>query len=110
LSVKKIQKMASERSPLKRANCVRRLGRYPVSYLVSVDEVSKDNRTYARMFGRSRVGRRAEMYQPFVRKIRYSMCAAMSVEDGIFSAKVVEGSFNRVKFIAYLRDNLVCYL
>ncbi|KAF8992973.1 hypothetical protein BDZ89DRAFT_907766, partial [Hymenopellis radicata] len=52
LDVKKVQKMAQERSLQKRADFVRRIGRYPASYIVSMDEVSKDDRTYARMFGR----------------------------------------------------------
>ncbi|KAF9018701.1 hypothetical protein BDZ89DRAFT_959832, partial [Hymenopellis radicata] len=80
INLKCVQKMASERSPGKRADCVRRLAAYPASYIVSTDEVSKDDRTYARMMGR----------------------------DGIFAARVVEGSFDRERFIRYLRDDVVC--
>ena len=35
-----------------------------------VDEVSKDERTWARRYGRSNKGRRAEKNQPFVRVVK----------------------------------------
>ncbi|KAJ7685885.1 hypothetical protein B0H17DRAFT_1160752 [Mycena rosella] len=56
MSLKKIQKMAAEWSPLNRANYSRRISIYPSHYLISIDEVSKDDRTYTRIFGRSEIG------------------------------------------------------
>lgn len=35
------------------------------------------------------------------------MCATMALGEGIIASKVVEGSFDREKFIAYLRDDVV---
>ncbi|KAJ7712084.1 hypothetical protein B0H16DRAFT_1272543, partial [Mycena metata] len=51
MSLKRIQKMAAERCPLKRADFSRHISIYPVHYLLCIDEVSKDDRTYARLFG-----------------------------------------------------------
>jgi hypothetical protein len=108
LSIKGVQKMASERDPMKRADFVRRISQYPATYLLPLDEVSKDDRTYARLWGRSEIGTRIEVSQPFVRKRRFSMLAAMALNEGIIAAHVVEGSFNRELFLKFLRDDLVC--
>ena len=64
LSTKRVQKMAAERDPMKRADFVRRISYYPASYLLVLDEVSKDNRTYARLWGRSSRGTRAGEVSP----------------------------------------------
>ncbi|KAJ6485307.1 hypothetical protein C8R47DRAFT_957448, partial [Mycena vitilis] len=53
LSVKHVQKMASERDPMQEALFTHRISAYPAHYLVCLDETSKDDRTYARMWGRS---------------------------------------------------------
>lgn len=109
MNVKKIQKMASERCPFSRANYSRRISIYPASYLISIDEVSKDDRTYARIFGRSEIGTRAEVSQPFVRKRRLTGVAALALGKGIIGAKVVEGSLCRESFVEFLRDSVVCH-
>ena len=110
LSTKRVQKMAAERDPMKRADFVRRISQYPATYLLPLDEVSKDDRTYARLWGRSEVGTRVEACQPFVRKRRFSMLATMALDEGIIAAQVVEGSFTRDLFLKYLRDDLVCHI
>ncbi|KAK0431136.1 hypothetical protein EV421DRAFT_2090334, partial [Armillaria borealis] len=46
--------------------------------------------------------------QPFVRNRWFSICGALTLDDGIIAAKVVEGSFDREKFISYLRESVVC--
>ncbi|KAJ7146670.1 hypothetical protein C8R44DRAFT_579655, partial [Mycena epipterygia] len=79
MNVKKIQKMASERCPFSHADYSRRIAIYPANYLISIDEVSKDDRTYARIFGRSEIG----------------------------TPKVVEGSLCRESFVEFLRDSVV---
>ena len=71
-----------------------------------LDEVSKDDRTYAHLWGRSHTGTRVEHHAPFVRKCRFSMVAALALDEGIVAAKVVEGSFIRRTFIEFLRDNM----
>ncbi|KAJ7135505.1 hypothetical protein C8R43DRAFT_817122, partial [Mycena crocata] len=53
LSVKRIQNMASEQDPLQDGDLTRRISQYPANYLVSLDEMSKDDRAYARLWGRS---------------------------------------------------------
>ncbi|KAJ7921996.1 hypothetical protein B0H13DRAFT_1552724, partial [Mycena leptocephala] len=53
LKVKRVQKMASERDPIQEAHFTDRISQYPAHYLVAVDETSKDDRTYARLWGRS---------------------------------------------------------
>jgi transposase len=71
LNVKHVQKMASERDPTLRADFIRRIGEYPAHYLISIDEVLKDDRT------------------PFVRKWRYSMLAGLVLDEGIISSRVL---------------------
>jgi transposase len=107
LSVKRVQKMASERDPQQRAAFIRRIGQYPTDYLVCLDEVSKDDRTYARLWGRAAEGQRVEKHDPFVRKRRLSMVAALALDEGIIASRVVEGSFTRKTFMEYLRDDVV---
>ncbi|KAG1816934.1 hypothetical protein EV424DRAFT_1267408, partial [Suillus variegatus] len=51
LNLKHVQKLASKRKPLVRAGVIRCISQYPAHYLVTLNEVSKDNRTYARMWG-----------------------------------------------------------
>ncbi|KAJ7191903.1 hypothetical protein B0H12DRAFT_999847, partial [Mycena haematopus] len=53
LRVKRVQKMASERDPLQEGNFINRISQYPAHYLVALDEMSKDDRTYARLWGRA---------------------------------------------------------
>ncbi len=107
LSVKRVQKLALERDPIKRADFIRRIGQYPADYLINLDEMSKDDRTYSRLWGRSPIGARVEVLQPFVRKRRFSLLAALTVSDGIPAAQVLEGSFTRKTFYEFLRDCVV---
>ncbi|KAJ7108797.1 hypothetical protein C8R44DRAFT_636147 [Mycena epipterygia] len=107
MSLKKIQKMAAECSPLGRANYTRRISIYPTNYLICIDEVSKDDRTYAHIFGRSEIGARAECSQPFVWKRHLTGVAAMALGKGIIGAKVVEGSLCRKSYVEFLRDSVV---
>ena len=108
LNVKHVQKLARERDPFLRANFIHNIGQYPAHYLISVDEVSKDDRTYTRLWGRAPVGARVEQHAPFVRKRRYSMLAALALDEGIIASRVLEGSFTNDTFLEYLRDDLVC--
>ncbi|KAJ6472959.1 hypothetical protein DFH09DRAFT_953785 [Mycena vulgaris] len=86
ISLKQIQKMAAERSPLKRGNYTRRISAYPADYLLSIDETSKDDHTYARIF------------------------AALALGEGIIAARVVEGSLCRKTYVEFLRDSVVRHL
>ncbi|TFK81613.1 hypothetical protein K466DRAFT_531579, partial [Polyporus arcularius HHB13444] len=103
----RLQKLASERSPFKRADYVRRIGQHPPASLYFLDEVSKDERTYGRLWGRARLGQRAERRQPFIRGRRYSMVAGLMLDKGITASRVVEGSFTRELFMKFLEDDVV---
>ncbi|KAJ7627431.1 hypothetical protein FB45DRAFT_979716 [Roridomyces roridus] len=46
LSLKHIQKMASEKDPLAEGLFINRISRHPAHYIVALDEMSKDDRTY----------------------------------------------------------------
>ena len=110
LNVKHVQKLASERDPDLRADFIRRISQYPAHYLISIDEVSKDDCTYTRLWGRAPVGRRVEQHDPFVRKRRYSMLAGLVLDEGIIASRVIEGSFTHDTFLEYLHNDLVCPL
>ena len=107
LSIKRVQKLASERSDFACAEYILRIGRYPTDHLICVDEVSKDDRVYAWLWGRAPAGVRVEEHNPFVRKRRLSMVAGMALGEGIIGARVVEGSFMRNTFLEFLRDDIV---
>jgi hypothetical protein len=96
--------MASERDPLQAGIFLHRIAQYPAHYLVSTDEMSKDDRIYARLWGRGPVGSRVEISAPFVRKRRFS---GLALDKGIIASRVVEGSFDRDTFIDFLRHDLV---
>ncbi|KAI0046776.1 hypothetical protein FA95DRAFT_1493480 [Auriscalpium vulgare] len=107
VSLKQIQKMASERDAIGRAAFIARIAQYPASCLLPTDEVSKDDRTYARRHGRARLGIRAERHYPFVRKRCLSMVATLALDHGVLASRVVEGSLTHELFYEYLRDDVV---
>ncbi|THU95224.1 hypothetical protein K435DRAFT_611291, partial [Dendrothele bispora CBS 962.96] len=51
-SVKRIEKVAKERTKEKVVDFIRRAAQYDPIQLVCIDEMSKDDRTYTRLFGR----------------------------------------------------------
>ncbi|KAJ7891989.1 hypothetical protein B0H13DRAFT_1543347, partial [Mycena leptocephala] len=75
--------------------------------LISIDAVSKDEHTYARIFGRSKIGLRTEASQPFVRKHRLTGVAALALGKGIIGAKIVEGLLCQESLLEFLRDSVV---
>jgi transposase len=107
INVKHVQKMASERDPVRRADFIWRIGQYPAHYLISIDEVSKDDRTYTRLWGRAPRGQRVQQHDPFVRKRRYTMVASLALDEGIIASRVIEGSLTHNLFLEYLRDDVV---
>jgi transposase len=107
LSVKRIIKIAKERSPSKVALFTLRAAEYHPLQLVSIDEMSKDDRTYSRLWGRAPVGERVEYDIPFVRKRRLSLLGALALDEGIIASRVIEGSFTHDEFINFLEEDLV---
>ena len=110
LNIKRVQKLAAERSPTICANFIHRIAQYPTEYLMCLDEVSKDDRTYDHLWGQSHMGIRMEQHALFVPKWRFSMVAALALDEGIVAAKVIEGSFDRERFMQYLCDDVVNFL
>jgi transposase len=107
ISNKKIKKVASERNENLRADYIARMGQYNPEQLGFLDEVSKDERTFARARGRSRKGTRAVQKGVFVRGRRFSATGLLTL-DGMVSNTVVEGSMNRELFLEYLEFTVVC--
>ena len=80
MSYKKLKRIALERDEGRRADFISRMAKYSPEELGFLDETSKDNRTPARRFGRSRKGKRAEKKQAFVRGRRTSTEALMTLD------------------------------
>lgn len=106
VSRKKLQRIASERNEDYRANFIARIAQYAPHELGFIDEVSKDERSIGRRYGRSRRGRRARKSQPFVRGRRTSTVGCLTL-DGFVSGTSVEGSFTKVSFLDWLEHSLV---
>ena len=60
LNVKHVQRLASKWDPFLCADFIRRIGQYPPHYLISTDEVLKDDRTYTHLWGRAPMGMRVK--------------------------------------------------
>ena len=73
---------------------------------VTVNESSKDERTYSRRYEHAPIGHTADISDVFVRGQRYSLVAAMSTE-GYLATHVTEGSFNMQSFFSFIIDDLV---
>jgi hypothetical protein len=99
--------MASERDPLEEGHFINCISQYPAHYIVALDEMSKDDRTYARLWGRAPKGQRAEVFSPFVRKRRFTGIAALALDVGIIASRVIEGSADRETFIDFLQNDVV---
>lgn len=107
LVVKQAQKMAGERTRAKIANYIRRIGAYSPACLVFLDETAKDDRTYARLWGRAQKGQRVEIRAPFVRKRRFSLVGALALDEPLIGVRVLEGAYTHDTFYEYLRDDVV---
>jgi hypothetical protein len=75
---------------------------------VFADEISKNDHSTARRFGRMLAGERAHFHTIFVRGDRYSMVAAMS-KKGYIAAKVVPGSFDTFNFFNFVAEEVVSH-
>ena len=67
------------------------------SEFVVVDETSKNERTYARQFGRAAQGQQAQIRDVFVRGTQYSLCTALTT-DGYLAARAIEGLYDADEF------------
>ncbi|KAJ3542004.1 hypothetical protein NMY22_g3671 [Coprinellus aureogranulatus] len=106
VSRKKLKKVAMERDEEKRADFVRRMAAYSPEQLGFLDEVSKDERTGSRRYGRSMAGTRAIRKGVFIRGRRFSAEGLLTV-DGMVSNRVVEGSFTKEGYLHYLEHSVL---
>jgi transposase len=109
LTRKILQKLAAERDDIRREEFQASLHDDFIgdgSEFVVLDETSKNERTYARHYGRAPRGQRAQLTDVFVRGDRYSLCAAMTVE-GYIAARAIEGSFDGQEFYDFVVEEVV---
>ncbi|KAF7343439.1 hypothetical protein MVEN_01776600 [Mycena venus] len=100
--MKKMTKVAIERSAAKRAKYRYHIGLYYLPHqLVFVDESACDRRTSYRGRAWAFRGYRAVRKTFFIRGKRYSVLPAISL-DGILYVNIVEGSFNAESFTAFI--------
>lgn len=107
LTYKALRKAASEADQaLRDAWMADAKANWVASQLVFVDESSKDDRTIYRHFGRSVSGMRAVIPAQFIRGIRYSIVAALTV-SGYLDTLVVEGSVDGSQFFDFIVEQVV---
>ena len=106
VSRKKLQRVAKERNEERRADFIRRMAQYSPEELGFIDEVSRDERTIGRHYGRAVKGRRAHKQQPFVRGRRTSTVGVLSL-DGFVARLTVEGSLTKVVLLEWLEHDVV---
>jgi transposase len=107
VSTKKLRKIAIKRNVNLRADFIRRMAQYRPEQLGFLDEVSKDERTSARRYGRSMKGRRTVKKGVFVHGRRFSAEGLLTI-DGMVSTTVIEGPMTRLRFLKYLEHSVVC--
>ena len=107
VSHKRLQRIALERNEALRADFIARMAQYDPEELGFIDEVSKDERTVGRRYGRSKRGTRARKSQPFVRGRRTSTVGLLSV-DGFVAGTSVEGSLTKASFLHWMELTVVC--
>ena len=76
------------------------------SMIVTADELSKDDHTIFRRWGRSAHGDRAIVESNFVRGERYSIVAAISI-NGYEAVWVVDGSVDSAEFFDFIVEDVV---
>ena len=106
ISRKRLQKIAKERDEDLRADFITRMAQFAPEELGFIDEVSKDERTVGRRFGRSKRGTRARQSQPFVRGRRTSTVGVLTTE-GFVSSLAVEGSLTKAVFLRWMEHSVV---
>jgi len=79
------------------------------SELIFIDETSKDERTWARHYGRAMSGTQARFVDVFVHSDQYSLVAAMAV-DGYIAADLIEGSFDHDLFSQFVIKQVICFV
>lgn len=109
MSYKKLKCIAIERDEGRCAEFIARMAQYDANEIGFIDEVSKDERTIGRRYGRSQKGIQAVKKQPFIRGRQFTMDALLTLE-GISAATVVEDAMTKVLFLQWLeyKYTIVC--
>jgi len=97
-TMKKITKVAAERSIAQRREYLERISKYEAHQLVFVDESAVDRRTSYRGRAWSYSGTKAQRKAFFMRGKRYSVLPALSLNNGIIHCKIRQGSFKSDSF------------
>ena len=108
VSRKLLQRIALEWNEALRADFISRMAQFSPEELGFIDEVSKDECTVRRNYGRSRRGTRARKSQPFVRGQHTSTVGVLSV-DGFVVGTSVEGSLTKASFLHWMEFTIVCF-
>ncbi|KAG2345634.1 hypothetical protein BDR05DRAFT_880038, partial [Suillus weaverae] len=108
MSRKKLKCIASEHNEELCAAFVARMSQYDATEIGFIDEVSKDERTLRRHYGRSSRGKWAHAHQPFVCGHRVSLEALLTL-DGIVACIAVDGSMMKELFLEWLEFTVVSY-
>ena len=108
VSQKRLQSIALERNEALRADFISRMAQFYPEELGFIDEVSKDERTVGRRYGRSKRGTRARKSQPFVRGRRTSTVGVLSV-NGFVAGTSVEGSLTKASFLHWMEFTVVSF-
>lgn len=106
VSMKKLKCIACERDEDKQAEFMLRMAQYLPEEIWFVDEMSKDEHTWGRRYGRLKKGKRMEKSQPFVHG-RWTSTEALLTLDGFVAGTVVEGSMTKELFLEWLEFNVM---
>ena len=109
LSNKTVSARAIERNDLLRSAFMNRIAtKVPdADMFMFIDESAKNERTSGRKKGWATVGKRCVQRRCFVRGQRYSILPVLTL-DGIIAHDIIEGSVTADRFLAFLRELVVC--
>jgi transposase len=108
-SRKAVSREAAERDELLRAVWRAEYCHLPPECMVWLDESGLDDRGHARTEGWAPVGLAPICSEPFARGMRLTMLPAFTME-GIIAMDILDGGVTKERFLAFLRDHLVCAL
>lgn len=103
-----LTEIAAERSEPTRMDFIREASQYPPHFLGFLDETSKNDKTPARHYGRSRKGKRAVKRRKLVRGRRLTATGLLTCH-GMLACKVVEGSMHRDQYLEFLEHQVVSF-
>jgi hypothetical protein len=103
---KHIAKEAIERNELLRATWQIEMTQYGPRQIVFIDKAGVNDHTNVRRKGWAPLGQACVRRTSFLQGQKYSILPALGL-DGILALDIFEGSVNRERFIAFLRDHLV---